>query len=222
MKTYKDFIKENIINKETGKPIYLADIAKGLAAEFDIPLAKAQAATSVAIKRLIDNNEIPCLRAYQKGIYYITAITPFGETKIDKESIIRDKYVKDGNGYEYGPYALYKLGLSTQLPNQREIVCNNAYECRRKDKKLDVWIKPPRAVITDDNKAYLMILDVIDVMEKYPVDAENPYKLIAEHINRNNLKYDKLLALSDKHYNAGTTVKLAHVAGESGVYDETA
>ena len=222
MKTYKDYIKDRICDYRIGMPIYLADLAIEMVADYRISNAKAHAAVSVAIKRIIDNSEIPNLRLFQKGIYYLTKETAFGETRIDKDAIIRDRYLKDNNGYEYGAYALYKLGLTTQLPNQREIVSNHSYECRRKDKKLDVWVKPPKTEINQNNIEYLMILDAIDIVDKFPVDVEKPYRYFAEYINKKELKYSTLLAFADKYYNLGTIKKLASVAGESGVDNEAA
>ena len=35
---------------------------------------------------------MPELRCYQKGVYYRTAATPFGEIGINKEQLIADKY----------------------------------------------------------------------------------------------------------------------------------
>lgn len=222
MKTYKDYIKDKINDYRIGIPIYLADIAIEMGSDYSIPSAKAHGATSVALKRIMDNNEIPNLRLFQKGIYYLTQETAFGETRIDKGAIINDKYLKDNNGYESGPYALYKLGLTTQLPNQREIVSNHSYECRRKDQKLDVWVKPPKMVINQHNIDYLMILDVIDILDKYPVDTDEPYRCIAKQIYEKGLEYNILLAMADKYYNIGTIKKLARVAGESGVNNEAA
>lgn len=222
VKTYKDYIKERINAYRIGIPIYLADLAIEMGTVYSIPSAKAHAATSVALKRIMDNNEIPNLRLFQKGIYYLTQKTAFGETRIDKDAIIRTKYMKDCNGYDFGAHALYKLGLTTQLPNQREIVTNNSYECRRKDKKLDVWVKPPKTVIDQNNIDYLMILDIIDVLDKYPVDTDEPYRCIAKYISDKDLEYSILLAMADKYYNIDTIKKLARVAGESGVGNEAA
>ena len=222
MQTYKDYIRDRICDYKVNAPMYLADLANVMVADYRISNAKAHAAVSVAIKRIIDNSEIPNLRLFQKGIYYLTKETAFGETRIDKDAIIRDRYLKDNNGYEYGAYALYKLGLTTQLPNQREIVSNHSYECRRKDQKLDVWVKPPKTVINQNNIDYLMILDVIDILDKYPVDTDEPYRYIAKQIDEKGLEYNMLLAMADKYYNIGTIKKLARVAGESGVDNEAA
>lgn len=222
MKTYKDYIKERIRHYRIGAPIYLADLATELGTDYNISIEKSHAATSVALKRLMDNCEIPNLRLFQKGIYFLTQKTVFGEVTIDKEAVIRAKYMEEGNGYEYGAYALYKLGLTTQLPNQREIVSNKAYDCRRKDQRLDVWIKPTKTEINQSNIEYLMILDVIDILDKYPVDVEKSYRCIAEYIDKKSLKYEVLLVIADKYYNIGTIKKLARIAGESVVNDEAA
>ena len=53
----------------------------------------------------------------------------------------------------------------------------------------------------------------LDLLEKAPVDAENPYELLADHIRSNGLKYETLLYLADKYYNRKTILQLAHTAG---------
>ena len=69
MTTYKDYIKDKIYNYRIGMPIYLTDLAIEMESDYNIPNAKAHGATSVALKRILDNNEIPNLRLFQKGIY---------------------------------------------------------------------------------------------------------------------------------------------------------
>ena len=51
-------------------------------------------------------------------------------------------------------------------------------------------------------------------MAKAPVDAERPYLLLADHIQKAELDYGKLLALAEKYYNKNTVLNLAHIAGE--------
>ncbi len=161
----------------------------------------------------MDGNIIPELRFYQKGIYYRITITPFGETGIDKEQLIEDKYLKNDNGYETGLVVLHRLGLTTQMPNERILATNKAGDCARMDKKLGVVVRPPKVEINADNKEYLKMLDVLDILDNAPVDAEHPYKMIGEYIDRLGLEYVRLLALANNYYNRNTILQLAHVAG---------
>lgn len=212
-KSYVEYVCELIENQETGKPIYAGEISKRVAETYHIPLKKAMGAVAVACKRIMDGQIIPELRSFQKGIYYRAAITPFGETGIDKEQLIEDKYLKDDNGYETGLVVLHRLGLTTQMPNERILATNKAGTCARMDKKLGVVVRPPKVEVNADNKQYLKMLDVLEIIGNAPVDVEHPYKIIGEYIEQLGLEYVKLLALANNYYNRNTILQLAHVAG---------
>lgn len=215
--TYIEFITAQLNNIKIGTPIYTADLAAHLAQEFDMETSKANAATGVAMKRIIDRNDCPQLRFYQKGIYYLTASTPFGEVGIDKEQLIQNKYLAYDTGYETGYTALYRLGLTTQLPAERVIATNKAKECLRSDKNLGIFIRPPKTQITQDNKHYLQMLDALELMEKAPVDTEEPYTLLSDYVAKRDLRYDKLLAIADRYYPKNTVIEIAHIANAGGV-----
>lgn len=215
--TYIEFIIEQLNNVKIGAPIYSADLAARLAEAFDMETSKANAAAGVAVKRIFDRNYCPQLRFYQKGIYYLTAPTPFGEAVIDKEQLIQNKYLAHDMGYETGHTALYRLGLTTQLPAERVIATNKAKECLRIDKKLGVYIRPPKTTVTRDNKRYLQMLDALELMDKAPVDAEEPYTLLSDYAAKKDLRYDKLLAIADRYYPKNTVIEIAHIANAGAV-----
>lgn len=212
-KPYIEFVCEWIKAQETGKPIYANEISHRVAEAYNIPFKKAGGAVSVACKRIMDGKIIPELRFYQKGIYYRVTSTSFGETGIDKEQLIEDKYLKNDNGYETGLIVLHRLGLTTQIPNERILATNRAGDCARMDKKLGVVVRPPKVEINADNKQYLRMLDVLEILDHAPVDAEHPYQIIGEYIERLGLEYVRLLALANNYYNRNTILQLAHVAG---------
>lgn len=108
------------------------------------------------------------------------------------------------------------MGLTTQLPNERVIATNAAVDCLREDKKLGVFIKPPKTEITVANKMYLQLLDAAELLDKAPIDEGNPYELLAEHIVKHKIQYDKLLAIADKYYNKNTIIQVAHIAAVGG------
>ena len=56
----------------------------------------------------------------------------------------------------------------------------------------------------------LQVLDALDIMDNAPVDADNPYGILAEHIRQNGLSYETLLYYADKYYNRRTIINLAH------------
>ena len=214
--TYGNYIFELLRNEAPGAPIHISRIAEQLAAEYHMELSAATAATSVAVKRIMDGKLIPELRRYQKGIYYRTVMTPFGELGIDKERLIAEKYLMPDIGYETGPGLLYRLGLATQIPRERILATNMATNGMRADEKLGVAIRPARTAINADNKDYLQTLDALDSFSKAPVDVEKPYVILARHIRRKGLEYETLLYYADRYYNKNTVLQIAHTAGEGG------
>lgn len=215
--TYTEFICNQLNGFQTGQPIYTGNIAVRLAAEYELQQKEAAAATAVAFKRIMDDKNIPNLRFYQKGIYYLTTDTLFGEVSIDKERLIADKYLLPDAGYETGYTMLHRIGLTSQLPRERCLATNKATDCARMDRKLGVMVRPPKTTVNGTNKAYLQFLDVLDLMDKAPVDAEQPYALLANYIHQAGLEYELLLSLADRYYSKKTILQLAHTASEGGM-----
>ena len=211
--TYISFVLDYLQKQRHGEPIFTEQIASSLAKAFHIPATKAAAAVSVAIKRLLDGGRVPELRFYQKGIYYRTQITPFGELGIDREKLIAHKYLLPNRGYETGFRFLHRLGLTTQLPNERQIATNAALGRPRYDAKLGVSVCTPRTTINAENKDYLQFLDALDLLDNAPIDTQEPYTILAAHVQSKGLNYEKLLSLADRHYSHKTIISLAHVAG---------
>ena len=214
--TYIDYVCGRINAEKPGTPIYTSKMAKGLAETFGLDKKSAVGATSVAVKRIIDRKVIEDLRFYQKGIYYRTAKTPFGELSIDKEQLIADKYILPDLGYNTGAMFLYHIGLTTQIPCVRVIATNAATDGTRTDEKLGVTIRPPKLPVNAENRSYLQLLDALDGLDKAPVDAEQPYSVLARHIKSCCLSYEKLLYYADHHYSKNTILRLAHTAQERG------
>lgn len=218
---YIDFVLERINEKETGKPIYSAEIARELAGQYGLATDKAGAAVAVTMKRIMDKGLQPKLRAYQKGIYYMTDITPFGEIGINTEQLIADKYLLHDQGYEGDLTFLYRIGLTTQIPRERELVTNQVKNCVRYDKRLGVTIRPPKIPITAENKWYLQLLDALEKMDRAPIDDEQPYQTIAAHIQKRGLQYGMLLALADRYYSKCVLSHLAHAASAGMLHETT-
>ena len=149
--TYLDFIENRIRSFNYGAPIYTSALAKDMAEEFQLPTKQAAAAVSVAMKRLMDSKRMTELRFYQKGIYYRARMTPFGETGINKDTLIADKYLAGDNGYETGLGLLHRMGLTTQIPAERVIATNKAASSIRADKSLGIFTCPPKVRIHAEN-----------------------------------------------------------------------
>lgn len=210
--TYTEYVRNYFAHKDHGVPIYTDEIADNMATDYGIDKKKAAAATAVAIKRIIDNGDLQDLRCFQKGIYYRTVVTPFGEMGISREKLIANKYLLPDKGYETGLYLLHQMGLTTQMPAEHLLATNAAKTCIRYDSKLGVSICPPKAPVNAENKAYLQTLDALDLLDKAPVDAQDPYVIIANYISQNGLQYEMLLYYADRYYNQKTVIRLAHTA----------
>lgn len=219
--TYTDYVRNYLGQQEQGSPIYTNQIADAMANKYGIDRKKAAAAAAVAVKRIMDKGMLPDLRCYQKGIYYRTAITPFGEMGINREKLIADKYLLHNSGYETGLRLLHHMGLTTQMPAERLLATNAARDCVRYDSKLDVSICPPKTPVNAQNKAYLQTLDALDLLDKSPVDAKDPYMIIAQYIEHNGLQYERLLYYADRFYNQKTVIRLAHTARRGEEKNET-
>lgn len=210
-KSYNEYICDLIKSIEIAKPIYSSNISKKIADHFTMPTDKASAATATALKRILDSKLIDDLRFYQKGIYYRTKITPFGEIPIDKDNLIIDKYLKNDNGYETGLSLLHQWGFTTQIPNNRIIVTNNIIHNTRKNKALNITLRSSKIKIDKDNKRYLQVLDVLSILDKAPIDIKNPHKKIAEIITMFDLSYKELLYFAAEYYNDNVIKQLTKV-----------
>lgn len=212
--TYTEYLENRIKKYSYGEPIFTRNLAKDMAEEFSLPLKNSAAAVAVALKRIIENGNIAGLTCFKKGVYYISKETLFGKTNINKEEIIKEKYLNNENGYETGYALLYNMGLTTQIPANRVFATNKAKDCIRKDKDLNIQVCKPKTNINKNNIKYLQTLDAIELIDKAPIDTKNPYTLIANYIDNNKLDYKILLSIAGKHYNKKTLVNLAHVASE--------
>lgn len=210
--TYIDFVEDYINKQGIGVPIFIEDMADPFAKEFGLVEKKASAAVSVAVKRILDDGKMPDLRRYQKGIYYRTRPTSYGEIGIKKRMLIDRKYINPDKGYETGAGLFYRMGLTSHIPNMRYIATNAALAGTRYDKALDVTICQPRTEISGDNKEYLRTLDILYQMDNIPYDAEHPYDIIGDFIDRSELSYEKLLYYADKLYSQKTVIRLGYVA----------
>ena len=212
--TYTKYVLDYLKQQSQGTPIYTDEIAAALAVDYEIDKKKAAAATAVAIKRIMDKGGLPDLCCYQKGVYYRTVVTPFGEVGISREKLIANKYLLPDNGYETGLLLLHHMGLTTQMPTEHLLATNAAKNCVRYDNKLGVSICPPKVPVNAENKVYLQTLDAIDLLDKAPIDAQNPYTILADHIRKNGLQYETLLYYADRFYNRKTIIRLAHTASQ--------
>jgi len=215
--SYTQHIQDLIADTAVGYPIFVSELGKKLAVEYNLDEKKATAAAAVAVKRILDNNLVPALRCFKKGIYYLTKPTIFGETGINKETLIELKYISGDNGYETGPTIMHKLGLTSLMPAERMFVSNKALNRTIRDEALNITVKTPKITVNKDNKLYLQLLDLLNIYDEVPVDSEQPYHIISNLIATSCLDYKILLAIADQYYGNDTVIRLAHVASIGGM-----
>lgn len=213
--TYIKYIADYINKKETGLPIYTADVAQAVAKQYRIDITQAKKVVNVNLKRLMEAEDI---ERFQKGIYYKTKKTPFGKTKLNPNYIITDKYVKRDDqifGYETDDTFLNKLGLTTQIPKYKYIATNyyknNGYQ---KNDTLYTALRKPKTTVTKENYKYLQILDVIENREKTSIDAINPNKVLNRYLKENDIDFRKLIAFAGKYYGEEALKGIAEIAQE--------
>jgi len=209
-----DFFKNLIEGYAIGEPILTTRLQSAVQKRFKLPPDRAAQATAIALKRLMDGGSVEGLRHYEKGIYFRTEMTPFGETRVDRNRVIALKYLEDDQGYEGGLSALNRIGLTTQMPNKRVIVTNKAKAGTRCDKSLDVTIRKPATRIMADNIRYLQLLDMLDCMERAPVDAERPLGILKSYAVKYGLRWERLLAYADRYYDERTLRRAVQLAVE--------
>lgn len=210
--SYRGFVLGKVREKDIQEPIFASEVSRDLAAAYGLDESKAKAATAVAFKRIFDDGDDTSLRRYGRGIYYRTEATPFGEYGIDRKALIRHRYLDDGIGYETGYKTLHRMGLTTQMPSGTEIATNRAKE-RRLDRELGVVVRPPKTKVSKDNLLYLKLLDAMSLMDKAPIDAEDPYGVLAGYMKENGLDFVRLLGLASRHYGQDVLDKIAKTAG---------
>lgn len=214
--TYTQFIQKTIMHFGIGDPILVRNLGSRIAIQYDLEEKKANAAASVALKRIIEAGTVPALRCFGKGIYYLTKETVFGETGINKEKLIEIKYLCGDNGYETGAAVMHKLGLTSLMPSERTFVSNNAQNRTKKDKALNIIVTAPKTAVNATNRSYLQFLDLLNIYDEVPIDAVDPYAILSGFVQLKKLNYEKLLCIADQHYNNNTIIKLAHVASRQG------
>lgn len=136
---------------------------------------------------------------------------------INKEKLIELKYLKDGTGYETGAAVMHKLAL-LRLCRPKGHLFPIAHSTGPNGMTRWVLSFVRRGIpVNKENRFYLQFLDLLNMYDDVPVDAEDPYLLLGRFVQARGLDYGTLLHLADTHYNGNTIMKLAHVAGRQGV-----
>lgn len=209
---YGKFITELIEQAPYGTAMFTEEVAKNLSEQFAIPLDHAKKVTNANLKRLADKGVIERL---QSGIYYKALDTVFGKTKPNIDAVMTRFLTVSGEeiiGYETSASFQNSIGLITLMPRMKEIVTNR--HRNKLDKKCHIVLRRPKTEINKDNYKYLQLLDLVDEFPSVYTDAEDPYRLLNEHLAKQNLDKLKLIVLAKKYYPQKTLLRLLDIIFE--------
>ena len=200
MKTsYKDILKQYIMATSADELITSSQVARFVSQIMrsdDSETVKKN--VNVNMKRL---EEAGLLVRLQKGVYARKFNTLFGAYISGKEVVIAKLLTKEGDqlyGYETGLSLLNRLGLVSQMPKVR-LIASNRYR-RNIPKGLAVRVQKPVTPVNNENAAYLQLLDAIRDMDKAPVDADDPARILRAFAAGNKLDINRVLIYARDYY----------------------
>lgn len=195
---YSDRIRRIIEVFPAGEPFTNEMISELLQKDFGLTKNNAERITNNKLKRMFDEGTIGRI---EKGVYYVSKQTVFGQIKPDYSRYAIDVLTKNKDdiiGYESGASFLNRIGLSTLIPREIEVATNN-YR-RKLPENCHITVKKPPVVVTNENFRYLQILDAINNLNKLPIDAESPNEILNSVITTNDLEAIKLVGYARKYY----------------------
>jgi len=158
------------------------------------------------------------LKRYSQGVYYFSIETELGDSVLPFDLYLREKYMSKEKtivGYYSGLTLLNQFGLSTQVPNVKEIATN--IESSRKRvvnvNGRNIILRKPMVQVTKRNVKYLQFLDIFRYASEYTI-LENTSKIIniASKIGLSKGNLDEYLKMYPS--------KVNKLINESGIYNE--
>lgn len=109
------------------------------------------------------------LRRVSRGRYYKPEESEFGTIPVDTRELVKDLLFKNGTPIAYisGLNAMNELGLTTQVPADITLACNNEKKAVVRNQVRVRFIKQPNA-ITKANIPLLRLLDCMRFIKKTP------------------------------------------------------
>ena len=173
----------------------------------------SKASFNVSMQRYEQKN--PEIARYKKGVYYKKIDTPFGDSGIDIEEMIRRTYLLDGDeviGYERGPSLMNKVGLTTQIPGLIYLATMKVHGSKN-DPRYFLSLSKPTTEVNKANFRYLQFLDLLQNKEKVSVEVDNPVPIMKKLIDRYSLSYEKLIWYAHYFNSKEVYDALSHIAG---------
>lgn len=209
MRDYGEYIADRVTELPNGEIFNTEMIAQQVADRFTLPLQHAKAVTNNQLKRLTDAGRIDRI---QKGIYFKAKSTVFGKVRPNLDGYAIRLLTTQGEqiiGYVTGAAFMNRIGLTTLMPKEIEIVSNQFR--RVLPAGCHVAVKRPAVEVNTENYRYLQLLDVIDDLEEYHIDAENPYELIRAAAREREVKPLDLIFHARKHYPVKTLLRTVDI-----------
>lgn len=179
----KPLVEKEITQFEPGKVFTYKDLT---------PFISNPETTVKAICRLVENGDI---KRFSKGQFYRPKQGLFGEMKLSDTEKLKIFLYQDGErkGYVTGISLYNRLGLTTQIPKTITIASDKSPQ--RKDLgTVEVKLVKAKTTVTESNREYLEILDVLSDIKKIPDSSPSTViKVIADKLKR--FKKDDLYEL---------------------------
>ena len=202
-------IQKILLDYPVGEPIFSKDIVKIISDTNDMPLSSVSKYVPVAFRRLMDKGIK--VKRFKKGIYYRYEDCPFGETGINKDKIIAEKYLHGSMGYETVPAVLHAMGFTTLMSNVPRVFVSNAAARRSfTDKKFNIKIIKPKTLLSEENVRYFQFLDLVKLIDEIPIDNKHPETIFKKFAEINDLDLDKLITYANKHYEKNVLEAVVH------------
>lgn len=195
---YSQWLETKIKEIPAGEPFESTQIAQLLETAFGLTAENAKTITNNKLKRMADEQQIKRIR---KGVYYLTKETVFGTVTPDYDRYAVQMLTQDTNGvigYESGASFLNRIGLSTLIAKDIEII-SNGYR-KKLPTNCHVIAKKPIVRVTDENYQYLQILDTVSDMRRLHIDSPNPKAVVNRTIQSRLLDPIKLLGYARRYY----------------------
>lgn len=139
------------------------------------------------------------LSRYDTGIYYIPKESIFKtESSLSQNIVIEKKYLFSGSercGYISGINFANRIGITTQVPANCEVVTNKATKDYRETTLVSekIIIRKPRISINESNFKYLQFLDLLKDIDIYSeLEDDELNNKIKTYMKKANLTFSQM------------------------------
>ncbi len=177
-------------------------------------------AVDMALHRMERKGQIT---RFEKGIYYKPMKTRLGELGVDKDALIKAKYLyEDGElcGYYTGPQIWNQWGLTTQIPKGPWIALADIRQ-KKVDEKLDLLIIKARGNVTEKTMPALQFLDVLEYMNQIQDSDKETVLIKLMEIFKSRMDVQSRVSVIDQARHYPKTVQvLAGLIAETAIKNE--